>query len=79
MAVMKPQKKKQLVEEMVYFTHISTQLFIVKYNQDSNSSRARVWRQELILMPQRSAAYWPALMSSCLAQLAFLQPLRPAA
>jgi hypothetical protein len=45
-------------KEMIYLAYLSTLLFIIKANQDSN--RAGTWRQELMQRPWRSAAYWLA-------------------
>jgi hypothetical protein len=52
--------KKQVGEEKVYSTNISTLLFITKGSQDRNSHGAETWRQKLIQRPWRDAAYWIA-------------------
>jgi hypothetical protein len=52
--------KKQVVEERVYSAYTSTLLFITRGSQDWNSSRAGVWRQELMQRPWKGAAYWLA-------------------
>jgi hypothetical protein len=62
--------KKQVGEERDFSAYTSILLFITKGSQDRNSHRAGTWRQELMQMPWRDAAYW--LASPWLAQLAFL-------
>ena len=57
--------KKQVGEERVHLVYTFILLFITKGYEDRNSSRAGIWRQELMQRPQKSTAYW-------LAQLAFL-------
>ena len=48
-AVMKYHGQQQLWEEKVYFTLA----FTIKSSQDRNSSRAGIWRQELMQRPWR--------------------------
>jgi hypothetical protein len=53
--------KKQVGEEKVYLAYTSISLFITEGSQDRNSSRAGIWRQELIQRPGRVATCWLAL------------------
>ena len=64
--VMKRHGQKQFGEIGAYLVYASTLLFITEGNQDKNSHRAGIWRQELMQRPWRSAAYWlasPGLLS----------------
>jgi hypothetical protein len=58
--------KKQVGEERVYSAYTSTALFITKGSQERNSTRAGIWRQELMQRPWRDAGDWlaaPGLLS----------------
>ena len=50
--------KKQLGGGKGLLTCTSTLLFIIEGSQDGKSNRTGSWRQELMQMPWRGAAYW---------------------
>lgn len=47
----------------VYLVFASTPLFIIEGSQDRESNSVGTWKQELMLRPWRSSAYWLAAMS----------------
>jgi len=51
---------KQVGEERVYSTYLSTLLVITKGNGDRNSHKAGTCKQELMQRPWRDVTYWLA-------------------
>ena len=56
-AVMKHHGQQHLGEERVNLAYTFTSVFITEGSQDRNSNKAGTWRQELMQMPWRDAAY----------------------
>lgn len=56
-AVMKQHYKKKLGEEKVYVVCTSTSQFIIEGRRSKNSVRTKIWREELMQVPQRNTVH----------------------